>query len=71
MNLKAGVLLDLGNSNTRMALVVGPIVFRVNLSNQFATLDPGYRVATKYENNKTTVFKHGQAHFANGLLVER
>jgi hypothetical protein len=70
MNLNAGILLDLGNSNTRMALVVGPIVFRVNLSNQFAALDPGYRVASKYE-KKTTVFKHGQSHFANGLLVER
>lgn len=71
MLVEAGLLIDFGNSQTRVMVVTKNRSFRFNLSNQFAELPPGYRVPPKYVNDKSFIFEYKGSYFANGLIVER
>lgn len=71
MNVSAGLLIDFGNSGTRVALMLGDKTFVFSLSNRFAKLPSGYEVNTKYANEKSSIFKYGDDYYANGQLVVR
>jgi hypothetical protein len=71
MIVKAGLLVDFGNSGTRVYLLTGAHAFRFNMSNKYVDLPAGYKVNSKYANEKSTVFEFNGQYFANGLLVER
>lgn len=71
MKVKAGLLLDLGNSETRVRLVSGKHVFQFNLSNRFSELPDGYKLATKFMKGNSTIFVSNGQYFANGAIVDR
>lgn len=71
MIINAGVLIDFGNSETRVIVISGNKNFRLNLSNKFAELPTGYRVNPKYANGKSSIFLANGVYFANGQIVER
>lgn len=71
MIVKAGLLIDFGNSETRVIVLSGQKAFRFNMSNKFAELSAGYRINSKYANEKSTVFKVNNSYYANGQIVER
>lgn len=71
MIIKAGLLIDFGNSNTRVVLLSGGKKYRFNMSNRFAELPPGYQVSNTYANGKSTIFQFKGAYYANGQIVER
>lgn len=71
MIVKAGLLIDLGNSETRATSLVSNKKYPMILSNKFAELQSGVAVPKEYKNSKTTVFYNGGMHFANGQYVER
>lgn len=68
---KVGLLIDLGNSETRVCLVRKGIEKDFTLSNKVVKLDTDYKIPTEYCNEKTTVFKYNDCLFANGSIVER
>ena len=51
MDIKAGILLDLGNSETRLTLLTGGKCIPMTLSNRFAHLDSNYKIPREYSNN--------------------
>lgn len=71
MIVKAGLLIDFGNSDTRVIVISGSKNIRFNMSNKFAELPSGYKVPNKYANDKTTILKVNNTYFANGAIVER
>ena len=71
MEVKAGLLIDFGNSETRAMVLARGKCHIMRLSNKFAELKQGYKVAYEYENGKSTIFKLCETHFANGEIVER
>lgn len=71
MIVKAGLLVDLGNSETRAALIINNKTYQMKLSNKFAELPVKYRFPVEYRNTKSSVFTHNGVYFANGQLVER
>jgi len=71
MIVKAGLLVDLGNSETRVVVLSGKYAYSFNMSNVFAQLPGGYRVPKSYGNDKSTIFEINGIYFANGLIVER
>lgn len=71
MIVKAGLLIDLGNSETRVVVISGKNAYRFNMSNNFAELPGGYRIPRSYNNDKSTIFEINGTYFANGLIVER
>jgi hypothetical protein len=71
MIVKAGLLVDFGNSGTRVFVTSGNNAFRYDMSNKFAELPAGYKVPAKYANEKSTIFEYKGSYFANGLIVER
>lgn len=71
MIVKAGVMIDFGNSETRAIVTAGGKNYRFNLSNKFAEVQAGYQVSTKYINSKSTIFVANGTHYANGVIVDR
>lgn len=71
MKVKAGLLLDLGNSESRVRLVSGKHVYHFNLKNQFAELPEGYKLASKFTKGNSTIFVSKGQYIANGAIVER
>lgn len=71
MVINAGILIDFGNSETRVILLSGSRRFRFNLTNRFAELPVGYKVNNKYGNGKSTVFSIGNTYYANGKIVDQ
>lgn len=71
MLVKAGLLIDFGNSATRVILLAGNKKFRFDMSNRFAGLPAGYQINNKYVNGQSTVFATNGAYYANGQIVER
>lgn len=71
MVIMAGLIADLGNSETRAMVLVNNKVIEFTLSNKFAELQSKYKYPSQYRNEKSNVFKHGNMHFANGQIVER
>lgn len=70
MNVSAGLVLDLGNSETRGILIVNKKEYPFFLSNKFADLEAGYVINAKYKNDKSTIFLTDTTYFANGYIVD-
>lgn len=71
MHLQATILLDLGNSETRLTVLSGGKSYHAKLSNRFAELPQDYRISKKYADGKTNIFVYDNVQFANGPLAER
>ncbi len=71
MKVRIGVLVDFGNSETRMSLMVKDKVVTTVLSNKFAALPNGYGVSEEYKNDKSTVLCVNNMYYANGALADR
>lgn len=71
MIVNAGLLIDFGNSETRVIVISGTNTFKFTMSNKFAELPAGYRISHKYANPKSTIFGLNGSYFANGFIVER
>lgn len=71
MKVNAGILIDFGNSETRMTLLVNNKVQTTVLSNRFAALPPLYNVPVEYNNDKSNVFCVNDCYYANGALADR
>ena len=71
MILKAGLLLDFGNSATRVIVISGNKKYRFDMSNRFAGLPTGYQINNKYANGASTVFLANNMYYANGQIVDR
>lgn len=72
MEIKAGILLDLGNSETRLTLLTGGKCIPMTLSNRFAQLDNNYKIPREYStNDKSRVFCYNNIYWANGALADR
>jgi len=71
MNIKAGLSVDIGNSETRVALMTGGKTYFYKLSNKFAELRAGYQINDKYMNGKSYVLQVNKTYYANGQLVDR
>lgn len=71
MKVKAGILVDFGNSETRMTLLVNNKSKTIVLSNKFAALPSGYNVPIEYNNDKSNVICVNGSYYANGSLADR
>lgn len=70
MKVNVGLLLDLGNSETRVQVMAWKKAYRFRLSNKFAVLKPGTPISTKYTTGNSTVLEHNGLYVANGELVD-
>lgn len=70
MNIKAGLLLDLGNSETRVTLLVAGKSIHTTLSNCFAEMKSSYSVPEKYINDRSNIFLYNMIYYANGYIVD-
>lgn len=70
MKLNVGLLLDLGNSETRVKVLTGKKAFLFKMSNQFMPLPSDYFVNEKYSKGGTTIFFHKGFCIANGAIVD-
>ena len=71
MKVTAGILIDFGNSETRMTLLVNNKSKTIVLSNKFAALESGYTVPLEYDNDKTNVICVNGSYYASGALADR
>lgn len=69
--VKAAILVDIGNSETRYVLVHEGKTYYNSCSNSFALLTQGYKVPEDYINNKTTVLCVNREYYATGELALR
>ena len=69
--VKAAILVDIGNSETRFILVYEGKTWLRTMSNGFAKLTEGYTVPEDYLNDKTCVIRLGDDFYANGELAAR
>ncbi len=70
--VNAGLVVDFGNSATRVLLLLNKRAYRFNLSNRFAMLPTGYDVPLPYQSSeKTAIFNYSGERIANGAIVER
>ena len=71
MKVNAGILIDFGNSETRMTLLVNNKAKTIILGNKFAVLESGYSVPVEYDNDKTSVLCVNGIYYATGALADR
>lgn len=71
MIINAGLLIDFGNSVTRVSLLASGKRFRFNMSNKFAELPGGYQVNNRYSSGNSTIFHCKGVFYANGQIVDR
>lgn len=71
MKVNAGILIDFGNSETRMSLLVNNKVKTTILSNRFAALEAGYSVPNEYNNDKSNILCVNGSYYACGALADR
>lgn len=72
MKINAGVLIDLGNSETRAMLLFCGKQKLFNISNRFAELPKGYKIQKSYAlKGDTTIFIHDGLCIANGRMVTK
>lgn len=71
MKITAGLLLDLGNSETRAVLISKGITKHMTFDNEFAEIPKDYRFPAAYADEKTTVFLNDGLLYANGKIVSR
>jgi hypothetical protein len=67
---KVGVIVDLGNSETRVGVFINEKWLEKNVTNSFAALEIRYALKNEYRNSKTTILRHRGAWYANGQLVD-
>lgn len=65
-----GVIADLGNSETRIGVLLNGKWYEKDIPNTFVALEKRYSLRSEYMNEKTTVFQHEGAYYANGQLVD-
>lgn len=72
MSEKLGVVVDLGNSETRVSVVSDTFnIDNLTLSNNYAVLKGGYKVPAEYRNANSTIFRVDGVPYANGAIVQR
>lgn len=71
MSEKVGILVDLGNSETRISIARNNVFEDFVFSNRFAKLESKYNIPTEYRNDKSTIFKYNGASYANGVIVSK
>lgn len=71
MKVNAGILIDFGNSETRMTILINGKAKTMALPNRFAALSPGYSIPSEYNNDKTNVLCVSGAYYACGALADR
>lgn len=71
MKVRAGLLIDFGNSETRVTLVGNNNSKTFVLSNRFAVLPSGYVIPAEYKNNKSNILCVSNCYYANGHLADR
>lgn len=72
MNFKVGLMVDLGNSETRVKVMTGGKVHDLKFSNTFAKLPDNYRVPKDYvRRGGSTLFCVGTTWYANGRIVDQ
>jgi hypothetical protein len=71
MSEKIGILVDLGNSETRVSIVRNGVMHDLTLSNRFVKLDGGYKIPPEYRRDTSTIFRQGGLSFANGYIVNK
>ena len=71
MVVNAGLIIDFGNSETRINVISGKFLFKLIVSNKFYELEPNYRIPDKYNNGKSTILQYQDSYYANGEIVER
>lgn len=69
--VKAAILVDIGNSETRCYFVYDGKEYFHTYSNKYAKLSDGYKIPEDYLNDRSTVFVVDNAVFANGDLEAR
>lgn len=70
MKVEARVMLDLGNSETRVGVETFGNYRQFTMGNTYALLQAGYPVAKEYNNNRTVVFSQDNQCYASGELAE-
>lgn len=71
MKIRAGLLIDFGNSETRVTLIANNNSKTFLLSNRFAVLPSGYVIPAEYKNDKSNILCVGSCYYANGHLADR
>ncbi|MNL91403.1 MreB/Mbl protein [compost metagenome] len=71
MIVQAGLVIDLGNSGTRVKLILNKKSELLEMSNKFAELAKGYEVPEVYEDSETSLIEVGGIRFANGELADK
>ncbi len=69
--MKVNLMVDLGNSETRVIMLAGGQRKLYGLSNHFALLPSGYKVSSDYINNDNCVFEDNGNYYAVGPLADR
>lgn len=69
--VKAAILVDIGNSETRCYFVYDGKEYFHTYLNKYATLTEGYKIPEDYINERSTVFKVNNEVIANGELATR
>ncbi len=71
MKVTAGLLVDFGNSESRVTVLANKKEKEMFFSNVFAKLPKNYGIASSYQNDKSTVIELNGENYVNGLLAER
>ena len=67
---KVGIVVDLGNSETRVGIFLNGKFYEKDIANTFAALPAKYSLKREYINEDTIVFKLDKGYYAHGKLVE-
>jgi len=71
MSEKIGVLIDIGNSETRFSIIRNGVATDFTYSNKYVKLEEGYSIPNEYKNEKSLVFIYSGMTYVNGTLVDK
>lgn len=66
---EVGLLLDLGNSQTRFAVVYKGETEYFTYSNNYALIQQGAKISSQYMNSESSIFLYNEALYAHGEIV--
>jgi|HigsolmetaAR204D_1030405.scaffolds.fasta_scaffold02117_9 hypothetical protein len=69
--VSAGLLVDFGNSGTRVSLVLGNRIFRFDMSNEFMEMPRDYKIPAIYRKRGAELFAYNGQYFFHGDIVQR
>jgi hypothetical protein len=74
MTIRAGIMIDLGNSETRIEIVTEETVKNneeiiKTFPNRFAPMPPNYKVPNQYKDKDITVVETGGIYYTSGQLA--